>query len=757
MNAKEFLDTIFEEADDDEFICVSRSSPKKDAEGVWFASFKQDARQFRKWNPDEHAQAWYFCVSSVNGELNDRESSIGRGRRHLKRYHCLVLDDIGTKGTPPPVEPSWKIETSEGNEQWGYMLNAGDDFERYEQLVEHCHQQGWGDAGAGGSYRLMRVPGSANLKEGRDNFRSVIKHWDALVWTLDELAEDLDFTFTKEDTYGKTEETETTAPPKEGIDPLFDWLLENGHVHNDDGATWVSIVCPWADRHTTGENTAGYSPLGRGTGVYTQTRAFNCMHEHCKDKKITKFREWASKQGAPAVSGYDPLPWLQERYVYVETGQRVFDLIQRPVGGRWQWEFPDFVKKHVGRIFVAGRENPVLISTAFIEDENTKRVVDTMYRPVSRDNDTGIITAFKQSYVNTYHAANWDETEDTPSVFLEHMDYLLPCKDERNLFLNWLAYKIQHPDSRSYAIVMVAEDAQGTGRSWLKDMIENMLQGGVNTATMPQLYGKGTSAEQTYNDWKSECQFICVEESKNNDMSREDYYNGYETFKLNVDTKVTKSVRINPKFGRTRHEDLYYNVLIFSNHADAMAIKEEDRRICVLENPSQRLDYDYYDRLVYSLQSDEPRRLFWWLMRRDLKNYDHIYPPMTPAKQRMIFNTRSPSDSIFEWIQDNFTPDLVTRATLRGAVVLAARELDDEKNLREPSLMAKILWKKMRTLRPDDPKNGARYVIDGKQNEVRAVRNYELWLKRDKVRDPNIVSAELEKTENVSNVVKIAR
>ena len=157
VKAKEFLDTIFDNLEDDEFVCVSRAIEKKDGSGVWFKSYKRDARQFRKWNPETQAQAWYFCVSTVSGELNEKATMVGRGRRHLRRCFALVLDDIGTKGTPPPVEPSWKIETSVGNYQWGYFLDPTADFSKFEALAEFCHRKGWGDAGAGGSYRLMRL------------------------------------------------------------------------------------------------------------------------------------------------------------------------------------------------------------------------------------------------------------------------------------------------------------------------------------------------------------------------------------------------------------------------------------------------------------------------------------------------------------------------------------------------------------------------------------------------------------------------
>jgi len=759
IDTKEFLDIIFDTLNDDEYVCVSRAVEKKDGTGYWFKSFKRDARQWRKWDADKQAVAWYFCVSTVNGELNTKGTMIGRGRKNLKHYHCIVLDDIGTKGKPPPVEPSWKITTSivDGveNQQWGYCLDPGDDWGRYEAVVEWCAAQGWADAGAGGSYRLMRVPGSANMKPGRQEFRSRITDsaWD--VWSLDEFIEDMGC---DEDTLDTRDPTvaikEGGASAMDGIDPMLDWLVDNGHVVRDDGGEWVDILCPWADTHTTGENTAGYSPLGRGAGKYVQTRAFNCLHEHCVDRKLTKFREWATKQGAPVVSGYDPLPWLQARYVYVATGQWVYDLHQRPKGGVWRWTLADFTKDHPGKITPPGRDNAVTVATAFIEHEKTRKTVDTIYEPVSRERDTGIVERLGQKFVNTYVPPNWEPTDETPKVFIEHLEYVIPDEFERETFYNWLAHKIQHPDKRSYAVIMIADGAYGTGRSWIGRLISKMLQGHVNKASLLQLIGKGTSAEQNYNSWMVECQFLICEEAKDTALSREDFWHGYDTFKQNVEPgDAGDPIRINDKYGRIYHEVVYHNPLIFTNHADAMVLEEGDRRVFCVENPTERLDYKYYDRLTAALRTQEPRRVYWWLMRRDLTEFKPIYPPMTPSKARMIEDTRPPSETIAEWIFDNHMSDLVTRSTLKTAVVLAARDLDDDKTNREPGNITKILWRKLKSLRPDDTKNGARYVIDGKQREVRAIRGQAKWIDQDKDRDTELVLKELGKAGLPLNVV----
>ncbi len=756
MDAENFLDLIFQDLEPEEHVCVSRATPKKDGKGNWFKNYLITSRQWRKWAPDAQAQAWYFCVSTINGELNDKATMVGRGRGNLRRFHCLVLDDIGTKASEPPVRPSWILESSPGNYQWGYLLDPGDNWGRYEALVEYCHQQGWGDAGAGGSYRLMRVPGSANIKPGRQNFRSVVRELDDAVWSLDELAEDLGCDFDKIEVKldAGVLDRPSGVTAMDGIDPMLDWLTDAGHVVRDDGGQWVDIVCPWHEQHTSGENTAGYSPLGRGTGKFVQTRAFKCLHEHCVDRKLTKFREWASKQGSPSVSGFDPLPWLQDKYTYVETGQMVYDLAQRPVGGVWSWTLADWKLKHPGRMTVPGREAPILIANAFIEHDDTKKAVATTYLPVSRGHDIGLIEKHGQSFVNTYVPPNWAETDEPPLVFLEHMDYLIPDKFERETFLSWLAYKIQHPASRSYACVMVAEDAYGTGRSWIGRIIGRMLQGHVNKASLPQLIGKGTSAEQNYNNWMVDCQFIIVEEAKDSGLTRDDFYHGYETFKQNVEPgEAGEAIRVNDKYGRTREAVVYFNPLIFTNHADAMVLEEGDRRLFAVENPTERKDYTYYDRLAAALNTQEPRRLFWWLMRRDLTGFDHIYPPMTPTKARMIEDTRPPSDTISDWVRGNHAPDLVTRETLRGAIILAAREHDYEKIMREPGGVLKMLWRKLKTLRPEDTKNGARYVINNKQTEVRAIRNQIKWMKYDARRDAETIENEFMRTELSENVV----
>ena len=61
----------------------------------------------------------------------------------------------------------------------------------------------------------------------------------------------------------------------------------------------------------------------------------------------------------------------------------------------------------------------------------------------------------------------------------------------------------------------------------------------------------------------------------------------------------------------------------------------------------------------------------------------------------------------------------------------------------------------MKTLRSNDAKNGARYLINGKQIEVRAIRKYDFWVGVDQKQDKTKIFEEMAKTEVLSNVVNL--
>lgn len=56
-------------------------------------------------------------------------------------------------------------------------------------------------------------------------------------------------------------------------------FAEHG-MHVGGGGSWETVICPWHDRHTTGD-TAGVMPAAGG-----KWPSFNCFHDHCKEKGL---------------------------------------------------------------------------------------------------------------------------------------------------------------------------------------------------------------------------------------------------------------------------------------------------------------------------------------------------------------------------------------------------------------------------------------------------------------------------------------
>ncbi len=258
------------------------------------------------------------------------------------------------------------------------------------------------------------------------------------------------------------------------------------------------------------------------------------------------------------------------------------------------------------------------------------------------------------------------------------------------------------------------------------------------------------SADRTYNDWAAGCQFLIVDEAK--DVSREDFWSAYETFKTRIDTSPV-TFRSNAKYGKTKDDTMWFNCLIFTNHADAMMIPDDDRRIAVLSNPTTKRDDEYYERLHTALDTEhEARRLFWWLKSKDISKFNPARPPMTAAKIQMIEASKSPTDEIYEHLVENLEGDLATRKQITAHVKRTARALGYDQIEGSPQSAVRRIWRQMGSLKPEE-KNGYRLQIDTVREEIRAIRGDRGWILRLPNVDRDVILDEMKRnSEKVVNL-----
>lgn len=255
-------------------------------------------------------RALYFCASTCrradDGKLYHRKEL-------FEAFHVLVLDDVGTKidpaTLPEGLEPTYVIESSEGNFQWGFVLEEPlTDYDHASALIQAFALAGMTDKGGAMPCKLVRLPGGVNGKndDEKRNFRVKLHDMDGPYWTPKALLNRLNLEIDNEQVtwdgiengtvrpFAKKYKTDymplqPTAQNSDGsVDPVLEWLYTNDIVLADSGGEWVDIRCPWCESHTTGNDAAGYTPIGRGltltcvlSNAFTSTAPTTARQSFC--------------------------------------------------------------------------------------------------------------------------------------------------------------------------------------------------------------------------------------------------------------------------------------------------------------------------------------------------------------------------------------------------------------------------------------------------------------------------------------------
>lgn len=130
--------------------------------------------EFGGWNPVPASKLSTVCATGSNNYFNCAsfrpadDGSYRARRENFSKVHCIVLDDVGTKvprGRFGAILPSWEIETSPGNFQYGYIFDTPlTDKEEFTQLQKVIIDAGLCDPGAVGVARWARMPQGVNGK-----------------------------------------------------------------------------------------------------------------------------------------------------------------------------------------------------------------------------------------------------------------------------------------------------------------------------------------------------------------------------------------------------------------------------------------------------------------------------------------------------------------------------------------------------------------------------------------------------------------
>ena len=496
----QFLDFLVALAPEGETPLMVRQKPQRrdgelqfHADGAIKCTWPAYLPHIDRIKPD---QAWYGNTASF---IIDR---FAEGKPSASAANCeyclvLVLDDVGTKSKEPPLEPTWIMETSPGSFQWGYAFTEEQPTKgEFAAAIKAIADAGYTDPGALNPVRNFRLPGSVNLKPGRDNFAAkLVEFHPQRFFTLPQICEALGVTPAEADSL-------TIKPIRvhdTGGDDVFEWLMDKGLVLSKPNAEgWAGIICPNAKEHTDGNPEGRYLP---------STRAYCCLHSHCIDFDTKIFLQWVADNGGPKhdpgirddlmaatmqatleklepsdfftddaakvieevekkeVGRLDKAGWYS-RFAYVQNDDSYFDMQDRREISRGTF---NAIFRHVSCKSIHNQRK-VEASVCFDENRQSmgaKTLIGITYAAgesvlVARDGDV-----YGNRWRDARPALSGEKVKDADvQMWLDHCATLVPEKSEREHIFNVMAYKVQHPEVKINHAVLHGGD-QGCGKDTL--------------------------------------------------------------------------------------------------------------------------------------------------------------------------------------------------------------------------------------------------------------------------------------------------
>jgi hypothetical protein len=254
----------------------------------------------RPWRPGEPLPAspertnGYVAISTF-GRAQD--GSWRRQKALFASIRAIMIDDVGTKVDRVQAErlkPTWRVETSPGNEQWIYVLKGGSERrELADAIINGLVAQALlprdeKDPGMKGITRVMRVPGFLNGKAAYGgDFRVRWRQAVGPTYTLDQIRTG----------YGLViQEHRQFVPIGAPSDARERQRLFNAYVSaaarlklirgKPNAARWIEVTCPWADGHSSSK---GGADLREPAPENEWWGAFKCHHGHCEARGWSDF------------------------------------------------------------------------------------------------------------------------------------------------------------------------------------------------------------------------------------------------------------------------------------------------------------------------------------------------------------------------------------------------------------------------------------------------------------------------------------
>ena len=637
INNQEFLKAIF----GDEWVGAHVTSfyedpgaiPEGDRGRCWAGG------RAERWH-FEDGENHYFTISLFHKTEGGKAA---RRKALFDACFVIVADDVCEKLPRDRVEmlpePSYKMLTSAGSEQWGWILEKPcEDRGVVEALLDGLVAKGLApdgtDPGMRGVTRYVRLPEGTNTKKSRNNFKCELASWTPdKMYSVEELAQVFDIDLTPKE--------EVVADCVEMPDhPLWGAVTVTGH--GADG--WVRIDCPNAAAHTGGDASGAAVRILAGGDIQVK-----CHHGHCAGLtgakvasllkiggEVDRYQRRLAREGAVALAeklglhgGDDDEAEVVEkvidpkRYIFVAERNKFWDCKTRQlistvgIDNRYLSVYPR--KKGKGA-------SEMLLEGLGLEDEAD----GLCWEPVGWKRPTRSEVLCKvegRTLINEWTGLSVvpDLGLPDPDMWLAHAEYLLPDAQERAVVLDYLACIVQRIDVKpDYWIVH--RGGFGVG----KDLFYSAL-----------MHGLGDDIARTvhidklldgWGDYIRGLKFAAIEE-----VDKAQDKKVANAMKVICASGASRYRTLNLKGGAVlRQRDCMGGVLM-SNKRHCLAVEEGDRRYFVVDSYMPAKGDAYYKALSDWYRQGGYEQVMGYLGRRDISAFNpHQLPFRTEGLEDLV-------------------------------------------------------------------------------------------------------------------------
>jgi hypothetical protein len=613
-------------------------------------------------------EAWYINTASF---IIDRFED---GRVSASAANCefvlfMMLDDIGTKSKTPPLAPTWILETSPDNFQYGYAFSEQPTKGEFTAAVKAIAAAGYTDAGATNAVRNVRLPGSINLKPGRDNFEAkLVEFHPERDYTLGDICTALGVTPAPAD-------TNHYAPIRladNGGDDVLAWMNDQGMVLSKiNGEGWLSVTCPNNAEHTDGNPEGRYKPLDR---------SYCCLHSHCVDFGSQTFLDWVAANGGPKVTHglrdqliaeamtvalakitpsdmftddadakiaeverkelgrVEKSKWY-ERFAYVQDDESYFDMQDRREVSRQTF---NALYRHIKCMSLHAPTTRVEASISYDQNRQAsgaKALVGITYAA----GETVLVARDGDLYGNRWRDARPDvsgvvASESKIASWLDHCRNLIPDPTELEHLFDIMACKVQHPQVKiNHAVLHGGDEGCGKDTMWAPF---------IWAVCGSHLKNRGIMDNNSINSqwgYQLESEILLINELKEPDAAaRRQLANQLKP----IIAAPPEMLPINRKGLHPYQMANRVFVLAFSNDPVPISLASQDRRWFCVWSSLPRMDAKEAKQMWDWYRNGGFESISAWLHARDVSQFNpSATPAMTEFKANLVEHGMSMAES----------------------------------------------------------------------------------------------------------------